>query len=103
MHKILGETIDLLCFIMLMTGTLFLFSYFWKDNVQLDYAEHLVSVFFDEAERKQVITDEEYIGLCELLVEVNDDFCIEIEIRRKTETIYREELQDILSVEKSLI
>ena len=99
MHDLLGETIDMICFILILTGTLLLFSYYWKDTYCLEYAEHVTDSFFDEAERLQRITKDGYVTYVRKLNKING-FNVELQIKREAELFLQEDIQEILQEEE---
>lgn len=98
-HNLLGETIDTVCFILVLTGTLLLFSYYWNDTYCLEYAEHVTNQFFDEAERIQMITEDSYVTYARKMNRING-FHVNLQIKRDTELFLQEDIQEILQKEE---
>ena len=92
MHRILEEALEMLCYVIVLTGTLFLFSEVVKDKYHLNYAEQMVHVFFEEAERKQKISPDAMEEIATQLMEIKTGYGISVWVKRRDEVIDREEL-----------
>lgn len=100
-HKWFGETVDTICFIFVLTGSLFLFSYYWDDVYQLEYAEHVVEDFFDEAEKVQMISTEGYRTLIDKVTRVNGGLTLYIQVNRNKQIFYHTEIGNFLREESN--
>ena len=96
LHKLLGESVDTLCFVLILSGALFLFSYYWSDTYQLEYAEHIAGTFLSEAERVQSISSGDYRNFAERLNGINNKFEVSLQIQRAKMVIYEEDIESIL-------
>lgn len=95
-HNFLGEMVDTVCFILVLIGTLFLFTYYWNDSYCLEYAEHVTESFFDEAERLQEITAESYVALVGRIRKMNSEFDVNLQIKRGNQLLLSEDIQTVL-------
>ncbi len=87
---------DSLCFFIILTGVLFLFSHYWNDAYQLEYAEYVTETFFDEAERLQEISAENYESLQNKVLELNGQFVLSLQIKREDIVYYQKDIKNML-------
>lgn len=92
MVKTISETVDMLCLIIILIGTLVFFSVYFSEDYRLRYAMHLTEAFFDEAEQSQQVTEEAYEKLIVDLKAINSRYEIVVRMQRGDEIHQKEDL-----------
>ena len=92
MHRLLEEALEMLCYVIVLVGVLFLFSNGIKDRYQLNCAEQMVHVFLEEAERKQKIMPKDLEALEIRMMEIKSVYGVSVQIKRRDEVFYLEEI-----------
>ncbi|MBE5950023.1 MAG: hypothetical protein E7260_00365 [Lachnospiraceae bacterium] len=94
MHRLLEETLEMLCYVIVLVGTLFLCSEGMKDRYHLNCAEQWVHAFLEEAERQQKITPEDLEVLEKRMMEAETGYSVSIQIKRKEEVFDMEQIRE---------
>lgn len=103
MYRLLEEALEMLCYIIVLVGALFLFSNGVKDRYELNFAEQIVETFFEEAERNQKIVPENLEAMKKHLFEINTKYDTLIQIKRKGEIFHLEDLREYFVKEESFL
>ena len=96
MMKNLYETIDTVCLMAILLGTVLVFAYYFSSDYRLCYATQQTESFFDEAERTQRLTKEGYEELVNALGQVDPDYEIRLRIFREGEIWTEKEVLEAL-------